>query len=107
LTTDDFILKLLKHIAENNVNIEDLTAQQVIDWFEQDGKIRRAGNCSLPEVVSNEATLILTIIVGTIAATGGQAMADQLNWQTEIPRKPNPQLKNRSSLRMTAATTVA
>jgi hypothetical protein len=35
-------LKLLKHIAEeNNVNIEDLTAQQVIDWFEQDGKIRR------------------------------------------------------------------
>jgi len=38
--------------------------------------------------------------VGTIAATGGQAMADQLNWQTRDPRKPNPQLKNRSSLRM-------
>jgi len=35
-------LKLLKHIAEeNDVNIEDLTAQQVIAWFEKDGKIRR------------------------------------------------------------------
>jgi len=32
----------LKHIAEeNDVNIEDLTAQQVIAWFEKDGKIRR------------------------------------------------------------------
>jgi len=34
-------LKLLKHIEENDVNIEDLTAQQVIAWFEKDGKIRR------------------------------------------------------------------
>lgn len=37
--------------------------------------------------------LILTIIVGTLAATGGKAIADQLNRQPEIPRKPNPQLK--------------
>ncbi|MFH7030404.1 MAG: hypothetical protein ACHBN1_34865 [Heteroscytonema crispum UTEX LB 1556] len=35
-------LKLLKHIAqEYDVKIEDLTTQQVIDWFEKDGKIRR------------------------------------------------------------------
>ncbi len=35
-------LKLLKHIAaENGVNIEDLTPQQVLTWFEKDGKIRR------------------------------------------------------------------
>lgn len=35
-------LKLLQHIAkENGINIEDLTTQQVIAWFEQDGKIRR------------------------------------------------------------------
>jgi hypothetical protein len=35
-------LKLLKHIAEENgVNIEDLTTQQVINWFEKDGKVRR------------------------------------------------------------------
>ena len=35
-------LKLLKHIAEeNSVNIDDLTTQQVINWFEKDGKIRR------------------------------------------------------------------
>ena len=35
-------LKLLKHIAqENGVTVEDLTAQQVLAWFEQDGKIRR------------------------------------------------------------------
>lgn len=35
-------LKLLKHIAEeNDVNIEDLTTQQVINWFEKDGKLRR------------------------------------------------------------------
>ena len=35
-------LKLLKHIAqENGVKIEDLTAAQVIAWFEKDGKIRR------------------------------------------------------------------
>jgi hypothetical protein len=34
-------LKLLKHIAqEYGVTIEDLTAQQVIAWFEKDGKIR-------------------------------------------------------------------
>ncbi len=35
-------LKLLKHIAqEYGVAMEDLTTQQVIDWFEKDGKIRR------------------------------------------------------------------
>lgn len=35
-------LKLLKHIAqEYNVAIEDLTTEQVIDWFEKDGKLRR------------------------------------------------------------------
>ncbi|UKO99270.1 hypothetical protein [Nostoc sp. UHCC 0870] len=35
-------LKLLKHIAqEYGVAIEDLTTQQLIDWFEKDGKIRR------------------------------------------------------------------
>ncbi|BAT52364.1 hypothetical protein NOS3756_12990 [Nostoc sp. NIES-3756] len=35
-------LKLLKHIAqEYGVSIEDLTTQQVIDWFEKDGRIRR------------------------------------------------------------------
>lgn len=35
-------LKLLKHIAqEYDVAIEDLTTQQVIDWFEKDAKIKR------------------------------------------------------------------
>ncbi|NMG06970.1 hypothetical protein [Brasilonema sp. UFV-L1] len=35
-------LRLLKQIAqEYEVKIENLTAQQVIDWFEKDGKIRR------------------------------------------------------------------
>ncbi len=35
-------LKLLKHIAqETGMKIEDLTAAQVIAWFEKDGKIRR------------------------------------------------------------------
>lgn len=35
-------LRLLKQIAqEYEVKIEDLTAQQVIAWFEKDGKIRR------------------------------------------------------------------
>ncbi|MEH2136423.1 hypothetical protein [Nostoc sp.] len=35
-------LKLLKHIAqEDDVAIEDLTAQQLISWFEKDAKIRR------------------------------------------------------------------
>lgn len=35
-------LKLLKHIAqETGVAMEDLTAKQVIAWFEKDGKIRR------------------------------------------------------------------
>lgn len=35
-------LRLLKHIAvEAGVAVEDLTYQQVIDWFEKDGKIRR------------------------------------------------------------------
>ncbi|MBD2179822.1 hypothetical protein H6S82_03480 [Planktothrix sp. FACHB-1355] len=35
-------LKLLKHIAqEYGVTVEDLTAAQIIAWFEKDGKIRR------------------------------------------------------------------
>ena len=35
-------LRLLKHIAQDTgVTIEELTHQQVIDWFEKDGKIRR------------------------------------------------------------------
>lgn len=35
-------LKLLKHIAEEyQVKIEDLTAEEVVTWFEKDGKIRR------------------------------------------------------------------
>lgn len=35
-------LKLLKHIAEEyRVNMEDLTPDQIIAWFENDGKIRR------------------------------------------------------------------
>ncbi|MDX2098207.1 MAG: hypothetical protein SFW36_10570 [Leptolyngbyaceae cyanobacterium bins.59] len=35
-------LKLLRHIAEEaGVPIESLTAEQVIAWFEQDGKVRR------------------------------------------------------------------
>lgn len=35
-------LKLLKIIAQDRgVSLEDLTHQQVIDWFEKDGKIRR------------------------------------------------------------------
>lgn len=35
-------LRLLKHIAaEYDVAVEDLTAQQVVAWFEKDGKIRR------------------------------------------------------------------
>lgn len=35
-------LRLLKQIAqEYEVKIEDLTAEQVIAWFEKDGKIRR------------------------------------------------------------------
>lgn len=35
-------LKLLKHIAqEYGVAIEDLDAQQIVAWFEKDGKIRR------------------------------------------------------------------
>lgn len=35
-------LRLLQHIAqEYNVKIEDLTTQQIVDWFEKDGKIRR------------------------------------------------------------------
>lgn len=35
-------LKLLKHIAqETGVAMEDLTAKQVIAWFEKDGRIRR------------------------------------------------------------------
>lgn len=35
-------LKLLKHIAQDyGVTIEDLTSEQIIAWFEKDGKIRR------------------------------------------------------------------
>jgi hypothetical protein len=35
-------LKLLTHIAQNlQVPIEALTTEQLIAWFEQDGKIRR------------------------------------------------------------------
>lgn len=35
-------LRLLKHIAADaGVTVEDLTHQQVIDWFEKDSKIRR------------------------------------------------------------------
>ncbi|OKH40407.1 hypothetical protein NIES2119_01935 [[Phormidium ambiguum] IAM M-71] len=35
-------LKLLQHIAqEYGVAIEDLTTQQIITWFEKDGKLRR------------------------------------------------------------------
>ncbi|WP_392533332.1 hypothetical protein [Nostoc sp. C117] len=35
-------LKLLKYIAqEYSVAIEDLTTQQLIEWFEKDSKIRR------------------------------------------------------------------
>lgn len=35
-------LKLLKYIAQDyGISIEDLTSQQVIDWFEKDSKIRR------------------------------------------------------------------
>ena len=35
-------LKLLQHIAqEKGINIEELTAEQVVAWFEKDGKIRR------------------------------------------------------------------
>jgi hypothetical protein len=37
--------------------------------------------------------LILTVILGTIAATSGAAMADQPNPQPEIPSQPNPKLK--------------
>ncbi|MCL1468915.1 hypothetical protein [Argonema galeatum] len=35
-------LKLLKHIAqEYGVTVEGLTSEQIIAWFEKDGKIRR------------------------------------------------------------------
>ena len=35
-------LRILQHIAqEYDTKIEDLTAQQIIDWFEKDGKVRR------------------------------------------------------------------
>ncbi|HEY9652319.1 MAG TPA: hypothetical protein V6C95_16795 [Coleofasciculaceae cyanobacterium] len=35
-------LRLLNHIAQDKgIRVEDLTHQQVIDWFEHDGKIRR------------------------------------------------------------------
>lgn len=35
-------LRLLKHIAQDTgIPVEELTHQQVIDWFEKDGKIRR------------------------------------------------------------------
>lgn len=35
-------LKVLKHIAqETGIAIEDLIAEQVVAWFEKDGRIRR------------------------------------------------------------------
>ena len=35
-------LKLLKHIAgEHGVGVEDLTAPQIVTWFEKDSKIRQ------------------------------------------------------------------
>ena len=35
-------LRVLQEIAkENNIAVEELTAQQIIAWFEKDGKIRR------------------------------------------------------------------
>ncbi|MGL5807723.1 MAG: hypothetical protein ACRC2R_04445 [Xenococcaceae cyanobacterium] len=35
-------LRLLKIIAQDlDIAIEDLTHKQIIDWFEQDGKVRR------------------------------------------------------------------
>lgn len=35
-------LRILQHIAkEYNVSIEELTAKQIINWFEKDAKIRR------------------------------------------------------------------
>lgn len=35
-------LRLLKHIAqETKTTVEELTHQQVIDWFEKDAKIRQ------------------------------------------------------------------
>lgn len=35
-------LRVLQQIAkENNIAIEELTTQQIIAWFEKDGKIRR------------------------------------------------------------------
>jgi hypothetical protein len=35
-------LRLLKHIAQDTgVAVEELTHQQIVDWFEKDGKIRR------------------------------------------------------------------
>lgn len=34
--------RLLQHIAqEYGVKIEDLTSQQIVAWFEKDGKVRR------------------------------------------------------------------
>ncbi len=34
--------RVLKQIAkENNIAVEELTTQQIIAWFEKDGKIRR------------------------------------------------------------------
>jgi hypothetical protein len=35
-------LKLLRHVAiEQGVSIEELTAEQIVTWFEKDGKVRR------------------------------------------------------------------
>jgi hypothetical protein len=34
--------KILQHIAqEYNIDIEELTTQQIISWFEKDAKVRR------------------------------------------------------------------
>ena len=35
-------LRVLQQIAkENNIAVEELTTQQIVAWFEKDGKIRR------------------------------------------------------------------
>ncbi len=35
-------LRVLQQIAkENNIAMEELTTQQIISWFEKDGKVRR------------------------------------------------------------------
>lgn len=45
--------------------------------------------------------LIFTIIVGTIAATGGKVMADQLNPQPDIPLNPQPDIPRKPNSQLT------